>query len=159
MGKILAIAAVGPDGVMGKEGHLPWHYPDDLQHFDRSTRGHVAIMGYNTYLSLPRRMIDERTCLVLSKKHSINEPHVTTLSDVAYLHPFLQKTNFVIGGGAIFKLFFDRRLIDEAWITHIHKSYAGDTYFPTDQLTSWDQHLYRENEDFSIIYYKRCHGS
>jgi hypothetical protein len=67
----------------------------------------------------------------------------------------LSKTHFVIGGSAIFNLFFAEDLIDEAWITHIHKCYTGDAYFPIHFLTGWCKREFHQEKDFSIIYYKK----
>src|SRR4051812_12333568 len=51
--KIYLVAAVASNGVIGKDGHLPWHLPEDLKHFKRLTLGHPIIMGRRTWESLP----------------------------------------------------------------------------------------------------------
>jgi len=158
--KFTAIAACDPQGVIGKKGKLPWHYPADLEHFYRSTHGQVMIMGYNTFVSLPKRAFANRVCIVFTKNHQIDPSAATSVSSLADLeryytsHPdLLQKTNFVVGGSSIFSLFFAKHLIAEALITHIHGSYEGDAYFPLQYLNGWHKKNLHTNQDFTIDLY------
>ena len=48
------IVAVGQNGVIGKDGDLPWRFPEDLKHFKRTTSGHAVIMGRKTWESIGR---------------------------------------------------------------------------------------------------------
>src|SRR5437763_4010463 len=52
--KIYLVAAVAANGVIGRDGRLPWHLPEDLKHFKRLTLGHPIIMGRRTWESLGR---------------------------------------------------------------------------------------------------------
>jgi hypothetical protein len=86
MPSFVAIAAMDPQGVIGKEGKLPWHYPEDLKHFDRLTKDQVIIMGYITFLSLPSRILNSRRCFVFTKNHSISESNVTSIKSLKELY-------------------------------------------------------------------------
>jgi len=163
--KFIAIAACDPNGVIGNAGKLPWHYPEDLEHFYRSTEEAVMVMGYNTFCSLPARAFVGRTCLVLTRNHEVK--NAISLRSLAELetyyrnHPeLLEKPNFVIGGAAIFTLFFAEHLIELALITEIHKDYEGDVKFPLDSIVGWHKKTILAGKEFSIILYTRAkHGS
>lgn len=52
------------DGLIGKDGHLPWHLPDDLHYFRAQTVGKIMVVGRRTYESFPKRPLPERTNVV-----------------------------------------------------------------------------------------------
>ena len=52
--RVRAIVAVAPDMAIGKNGALPWHYPEDLKHFKAVTLGHAVVMGRRTFESIGR---------------------------------------------------------------------------------------------------------
>jgi dihydrofolate reductase len=135
----IAIAACDPQGIMGNEGTLPWHYPEDLAHFRTTTSGHTLLAGRITYQSLPPSL--QQRCIVLSRTKPLPPPS----SELA----------FVIGGGQIFQLFFEKGWIDEAIITHIHRSYEGDTLFPLHFLQNWPHTTIHTTHDFTTIHYVR----
>lgn len=156
--RFIAIAACDIRGVIGKNGTLPWHCPEDLQHFRKSTLGHVMIMGYKTFLSMPPRAFEGRTSFVFTKRHRIDNnvaTQVNCLEELADIYStskhLLDKTQFVIGGETIFDLFFKHHLIGNALITHLHNSYEGDTYFPLRCLDGWVKETIQKNSEFSIV--------
>jgi dihydrofolate reductase len=160
----VALATCDPQGVIGNQGALPWHYPEDLRQFRRTTLNNIMIMGYKTFLEMPAASFEGRKSFVLTKKHRFDSPLVTPISDLQELLEKLQdhyalekdnckKINFVIGGEQIFELFFRHKWIQCAHITHLHKSYAGDTYFPLHYLASWQQELCAQTPTFSLVTY------
>src|SRR3954463_12090124 len=62
--RIYLVAAVAPNGIMGREGHLPWRLPEDLRHFKRITLGHPIIMGRKTWESLPGALPERENIVV-----------------------------------------------------------------------------------------------
>ncbi len=62
--KRIIIAAMNRDRVIGKDGGLPWHVPEDLKFFKRTTRGHAVIMGRKTYESMNRPLLRRRNIIV-----------------------------------------------------------------------------------------------
>jgi dihydrofolate reductase len=62
------IAAVSPEGVIGVEGGIPWHYSADMKRFKRLTIGTTVIMGRLTWESLPRKPLPDRRNLVITSK-------------------------------------------------------------------------------------------
>ncbi|MBI2743905.1 MAG: dihydrofolate reductase [Chlamydiales bacterium] len=164
--KFTAIAACDPNGIMGRDGTLPWHYPEDLHHFRRSTLGHVMVMGYKTYLSMPPRAFEGRTSFVFTRSNSVDPAHATPVGGLEELakaysenRHLLEKTQFVIGGSEIFDLFFNESLIEYALITHVEKSYPGETLFPLKFLESALQESSEHLEELSIAKYKISYRS
>ena len=66
MPKISIIVAVAKNNAIGKDNKLLWHLSEDLKRFKSLTSGHYIIMGKNTYFSLPRRPLPNRTHIILT---------------------------------------------------------------------------------------------
>lgn len=128
------VAAVAKNLVIGREGKLPWHIPEDLKHFKALTSGHIIIMGSNTYRSLGRPLSNRIHVVVTSRPHAF-EPHdnviFCTIDRVATLDLPSDKRKFVIGGRRIYEHFLP--LASRMYITHIDKIVEGDVRFPSFQ--------------------------
>lgn len=145
----IAIAACDPVGIMGNEGNLPWHCPEDLSHFQTQVTGHVILMGRKTAETLPSfywktttPIVFSRNIETLSTKKWASATILSSPEDLPLFyqsHPHLKdKKNFIIGGTTLFQFFFQKQWIHSTLISHMHHCYEGDTYFPTDFLTSFD---------------------
>ncbi len=159
MDNIYGIFACDPIGVIGKNGKLPWHYAEDLAHFAAYTRHHTLIMGYKTFISLPKSYFDERQGIVLSRqKRSVGHPNVTiadSLEKCLSEEILQEKSCYVIGGGQIFQLFLEAGLLSQLVVTHIKNRYEGDAFFPLMLIRDWPFRKIRECEDFTIYHYFR----
>lgn len=124
--KLIIIAALSRNRVIGKDGRLPWHISEDLQRFKRLTTGHTVLMGRKTYESLGKPLPLRRNVVLTS--HTI--PDVETYPTLAQALQALEKEEkvFVIGGGEIFAQLLDHA--DELHLTLIDKEVEGDTFFP-----------------------------
>ncbi len=71
------------DGLIGKDGHLPWHLPDDLHYFRAQTVGKIMVVGRRTYESFPKRPLPERTNVVLTHQEDYQAPGAVVVHDVA----------------------------------------------------------------------------
>ncbi len=150
------IAAHDPNLVIGKDGDLPWHYPEDMKHFKQTTTGHPVLMGRGEFEELGEKPLPGRENVVLSR--SRNYEHVPTFSSIDHALEYLQERDlvFVIGGGEIYRQTIDRA--DKLVITRIHKEYEGDTYFPEyrdDIGTVWEETRRDGYADFTIVEYER----
>jgi dihydrofolate reductase len=83
--KFTALAACDPNGVIGKNGAHPWYCPEDLRFFRKTTMGHVMIMGYKTYLTMPPRAFVGRTSFVFTKNHTVDTTLATPVASVEEL--------------------------------------------------------------------------
>lgn len=69
--KIIAIWAQAEAGLIGKDQVMPWHLPAELQHFKRTTTGHAILMGRVTFDGLNRRLLPNRTSIILTNNQTI----------------------------------------------------------------------------------------
>lgn len=136
-----AIVAVDTNLGIARNGEIPWCYPEDLQYFKKMTKGHIVIMGNQTWDCIPTsyKPLPDRINVVLSHTGSIignTSPDLvfTTIDDcVEYFsdnrNNYKGKKKFVIGGAQIYKQFIDRNLVYDLFITHIKKDYQCDLFF------------------------------
>ncbi len=135
---IALIVAMDEAGVIGLNGDMPWHLPDDLRHFRELTWGKPIIMGRNTFVAIGRAL-PGRHNIVLSR-----HPQQLTceITGVATPEAALQAAGevpeiMVIGGAMVYRAFLDyaRRL----YVTRIDAQFPGDTYFPAVDWPHWRQ--------------------
>ena len=155
--KILGIAACDPQGIMGKKGRLPWHYPLEIQHFRETIGASPLIMGHATFLTLPAHYFEGRTTIIFSRaKHQPKHPHhqyfVSSLEEFHALKGNYQ-TLYVIGGAQVFRLFLEANLIEACILTKLIHSFDGDTLFPLPLLNGWKEQILKTTADFAIFRY------
>lgn len=157
MEKII-IAAISENGVIGKDGDIPWHYPEDLEHFKQKTIGHPVVMGSNTYRSLPEdfKPLPGRKNIVLTRSELDTDESVSIANSLKEAWDIAENVDdkvFIIGGASIYKQTLDEA--DRMIITRIHEEYDGDTFFPKWKTDNWKEVKTDEREDFSFIEYVR----
>jgi len=124
--KLIIIAAIARNRVIGKNGKVPWHIPEDLARFKQLTTGHTVLMGRRTFDSLDNPL-PNRTNIVITSR-VINGVKSYPSLDFALQALKNEKEVFVIGGG---RLFADAlRLTDELRLTLVDREVDGDIYFP-----------------------------
>lgn len=130
--KIGLIYARARNGVIGKDGVMPWHLPEDLAHFKRTTLNHPVIMGRKTWDSLPPRFrpLPGRTNIVITRQsswHADGAHRAASLSEALRLCHGAEKI-WVIGGAQIYAHALP--LADEVVVTEIDADFEGDAYAP-----------------------------
>lgn len=104
------VVAIGPDQIIGRNGQLPWHEPDDLNHFKTVTDGHTLIVGRGTYDSLPRVLPGRRFVVVTRHPDTVApHPNVVCASDPNTAVTVARGTDpkpIVAGGAAIYTALF-----------------------------------------------------
>jgi len=130
--KLHLIYARARNGVIGREGTLPWHLPEDMAHFKRVTMGCPVIMGRKTWDSLPPRFrpLPGRHNVVVTRQENWHENGAQTAPDV---HKALQiceqfEDVWVIGGAQIYALTLP--LAHTAVVTEIDTDFEGDAIAP-----------------------------
>lgn len=134
---VVLVAAVADNGVIGAEGELPWHLPDDLAHFKRVTTGNVVIMGRKTYDSIGRPL-PKRTNIVVTRQADWSVDGVITapsLTEALALAEEYDGDAMVIGGGQIYELAMP--LADRQVLTEVHSAPDGDAYYPPFDREEW----------------------
>ncbi|HXW53721.1 MAG TPA: dihydrofolate reductase [Myxococcota bacterium] len=125
--KVSFVVAMSENRVIGKDGQLPWHLPNDLKRFRALTLGKHVLMGRRTFDSL-KAPLSGRNNLVLSKKAQVSDPQVRVFrSKEEVLRSGIDEL-MVIGGEEIFRLFLPE--CQRIFLTLLHAQIVGDTYFP-----------------------------
>lgn len=126
------IYARGANGVIGRDGQMPWYLPEDLAHFKRLTSGHPVVMGRKTWDSLPNRFkpLPGRKNVVITRQKDWHENGVQRTSSLGEALQICKssKTVWVIGGAQIYAQALP--LADALEVTEIERDYAGDAYAP-----------------------------
>jgi len=139
--KLVLVAAHAENGVIGRDGDMPWRLPSDLKHFKAATLGTPVIMGRKTYLSIGRPL-PGRANIVVSRSGFTADGVETVASldkalELASIHAEKSGANriSVIGGGQIYALAIDRA--DELILTEVDAEIEGDTVFPAIDSSLW----------------------
>lgn len=123
---MIAIAAMSRNRVIGVEGKLPWHLPEDLKFFKRTTLGHVILMGRKTYDSIGRPLPGRETW-VLSRSGDI--PGVRMLrSPDEIVPPNDGRKLLLVGGAQLYESLLPR--CQELYLTLVDRTVEGDAFFP-----------------------------
>lgn len=134
-GMITLHLARAENGVIGRDGMLPWHLPADLKRFKAQTMGKPMIMGRKTFESFPAPLPGRRH-IVLTRDAGWSAPGAEVAHSVpAALSLAGTGDVAVIGGAQVFDLFRD--IADRAEVTVIWRRYEGDTVFDLDQGETW----------------------
>jgi dihydrofolate reductase len=140
--KIVIVAAIGENHVIGRDGQLPWRLKSDLKHFRALTIGKPVVMGRKTYESIGRPL-PQRTNIVLTRDLSLvlpaGVPATSLDAALGYARADAERRGvdeiMVIGGRDVFADTLP--LADRLEITHVHASPEGDALFPAIDPAVW----------------------
>jgi len=133
------IVAVSENGVIGRDGDLPWHLPRDLRHFKATTMGHHLIVGRRTWDELGKAL-PGRTMVVMTRSPDFDAEGAAVVHSLeAALEAARGDTEPFIGGGAeIYRMALERDLVDRLYITRVHAELEGDTFLPDIDFDDWE---------------------
>lgn len=159
--KISLIVAFDENRLIGRDNGLPWHLPADLKHFKTLTMGHHMIMGRKTFESIGKPL-PGRTSVIITRQTDYHADGciVTQNFTEAMMQCSGQEEIFIIGGAQIFECTLP--LADTLYITQIHHTFEGDTFFPEIKSSEWEE-ISRERHEgdeknqwsYSFITYKK----
>jgi len=133
--KVIIIAAVSENHVIGFNNKLPWNIPEDLARFKELTSGHTVIMGRKTYESMGKPLPDRHN-IVLSNSLKSNEVKVASDMEAAFWGvPKGEEEVFIIGGQRVYEEAI--KFADSMYLTIVAGEYVGDTYFPNFDEDDW----------------------
>ena len=125
---VTLVLAAADNGVIGKDGAIPWHISDDLKRFKALTLGKPIIMGRKTWDSLPKKPLPGRRNIVVTRDSLWQADGAECMS----LEQALGVADaFVIGGAEIYRAALARA--DRIELTQVHKSFDGDARFDFDR--------------------------
>lgn len=124
---IMLILARADNGVIGRDGGLPWHLPADLKRFKALTMGKPMIMGRKTFESFPAPLPGRRH-IVLTRDRDWSAEGAEVAHTVEEALALAGDETMVIGGAEVFALFLDRA--DRVELTEVHRDTEGDVSVP-----------------------------
>lgn len=151
---ISIIAAMSKNRVIGKDNKLPWHIPEELQHFKKMTMGKPMIMGSNTFESLGRKTLPGRTTIVLTRSDKFQGDNFKTAHSVPDALKAAGDADevMVIGGAKVFQEFLP--LAHKIYLSVINDEYAGDAFFPELDQQKWHLESVEHHDKFNVNIYK-----
>ena len=165
--KVSLIVAVAENGVIGKDNDLIWNLPKDMRFFKETTWGHHVIMGRKNFESIPKRYrpLTNRTNVIITRQNNYQAEGCVVVNCIEAALEVAQHNGdyepFIIGGGQIYKLALEENLVDKIYLTKVHNSFEGDTFFPK-LSKEWKEVNRKEHKadqknayDFSIIIYEK----
>lgn len=156
--RVYLVAAVASNGIIGANGALPWHLPEDLKHFKRLTLGHPVIMGRRTWESL-KAPLAGRDNIVVTRTPGYEAAGAAVASSLqAALALCLgEPVVFVIGGSQLFAESLP--LASGLVMTEIYRDFEGDTWFPQYDRSRWketqrERHVTSDGMKFDFVLYE-----
>jgi dihydrofolate reductase len=151
MTRLQAIAAMSLNRVIGRDGRIPWHLPEDFKWFKTLTTGQVIVMGRKTFESIGRPL-PNRTTIVLSRA-GFEYPGVRTLPGLEQLDlDHESRKVFICGGAQVYAQALP--LCSDLYLTVVKRTVEGDAFFPP--FERWFELADRiaDNLDFEILHYR-----
>lgn len=137
------IVAAAENGVIGREGGLPWHIPEDLKFFKNKTLGHALIMGRKTYESVGRPL-PKRLNVIVTRQTDYHPEGTLVFASLPEAIAYCEREVatwgdeiFIAGGGEIFDQSMD--LVDKIYLTRIHQEIPGDTFYPNPDMDKFKE--------------------
>lgn len=135
---ISIIVAASENGAIGKDNQLLWRLPEDLKRFKRLTLNHTMIMGRKTFESIGKPL-PGRTSIVITRQQDFQPERVIVVNSLAQAIEEAKNRGdnetFIIGGGEIYTQAMS--LTDRIYLTKVHTTMEGDTFFNIPNETEW----------------------
>ncbi|MBI2658396.1 type 3 dihydrofolate reductase [Candidatus Woesearchaeota archaeon] len=133
---ISLIVAMDENRVIGYKNKLPWNLPSELKYFREATKGKPVIMGRKTHDSIGRPM-PERLNIIITRDRNYKADGCVVVNSKEDAVKAAEGNDeiMVIGGAEIYKLFLP--IANRLYVTRVHGSFNGDTYFPEFNENEW----------------------
>ncbi|AHF99367.1 dihydrofolate reductase [Halostagnicola larsenii XH-48] len=164
--ELVAIVAVADNGIIGRDGDMPWHIPADLEHFKETTIDHPVIMGRVTYEGILEALgepLPGRTTVVLTSQDLETPENAVTAAGIEGALEAAETAArdrhddadriFVAGGATVYEQFLP--VVDRLIVTEVHEEPAGDTSFPAWDREAWNERARDERDGFAFVEYGR----
>lgn len=160
MTDVTLVVAAAENGVIGKDGGLPWRIADDLKRFKALTMGYPIVMGRKTWDSLPKKPLPGRTNIVITRQQGWQAEGAVTAHSVedAIVKAGDADEVFVIGGAEIYAAAMTLATCIE--LTEVHREFAGDAVLPALegdwQETAREGHQQEDGLAYSFVTLERA---
>lgn len=143
--KVSIISCVAQNGVIGKNGIMPWNNKEDMKFFKEKTINHPVIMGRKTFDSIGHPLKDRFNVVITKNEQLYNfkttNPFgplfVPSLVDAIDAVDGLSNETFIIGGNSIYDDAIKLELVDKMYLNVLNENYQGDTFFPYYEKNDW----------------------
>ena len=134
---VALVVAHAANGVIGRDGDLPWRLPTDMKRFRELTTGHAVVMGRKTWESLPDRFrpLPDRRNIVLSSDPAYLAEGAEVFGDLSSALAACPGGCFVIGGGVTYEQALP--LAGRVYATRVDAEVEGDAFFPALPESEW----------------------
>lgn len=156
--EIIIIAAMAQNRIIGRNGKMPWHIPEELRFFKKTTMGYPMIMGRKTFESFPAPLPGRRHIVLSRDRHYTPQggEYAPSLADAVKLCGQAEKI-FLIGGADIFEQGLS--VATSMLLTYLEREVEGDVTFPEfsqDQFIEvCRQHFPDGSEPYTVVRYDR----
>ncbi len=152
--EIHLIAAVTKRGVIGNKQGLPWHIPEDLQHFKKLTTGKVVLMGRTTFDTIGRPLPNRQNIVLDREKKPIAGAFVCgSLPEALDTAKKLGDELYAMGGASVYAQMLP--YVQTMHLSQIKKDYTGDVFFPEYDKKEWQEIKREEYKEFTAVTYRR----
>jgi dihydrofolate reductase len=136
---ISLIVAVSENGVIGRDGGLPWRLSADLKHFKKTTMGHHLIIGRRTWDEVGKPL-PGRTMVVVTRSRHLQVEGATVVHSLDEALDIARNDDepFIGGGAHIYRMALENNLVNRLYITRVHAKVEGDTRFPDFDIDKWE---------------------
>jgi len=131
MSEIVLVVAIADNGVIGKDGAIPWRIPEDMKRFKAITMGHTVVMGRKTWDSLPKKPLPGRVNVVVTRQKDWQADGAVTAGSLGQATAGTSGTVMVIGGAEIYERALP--LASRIELTEVHRAFEGDAKFVLDR--------------------------
>lgn len=157
--RIVLVAAIADNGVIGRDGDIPWRIPEDMKHFKAVTSGRPVVMGRVTYESIGRPL-PNRTNIVITRSPGWSAEGVTTVGSVDEALEVAREVArgsasdvMVIGGARVYESVIGTA--DVQVITEVHQSPEGDTFYPEFDRSAWLETRREKHDGYDFVWLER----
>jgi len=153
--RVVMVAAVADNGVIGRGGDIPWSNSEDLKHFRSVTKGNTVVMGRATFESIGHPL-PYRTNVVVTRRPDWSHDGVFVATDIPDAIAQAQQFDgdiMIIGGGQIYAEAM--HLADQQILTEIHQSPEGDTYYPAYDESEWAETKREAYDGYHFVWLER----
>lgn len=153
---LIGIVAMTSEHIIGLDGGLPWHLPEDLAFFKQTTLNHPILMGRKTFDSIGKSL-PKRINIVLTRQADWigdeNSVTITSLDEIKDLELDTTLPIFIIGGAQIYTSMLEQ--LDGLYVSLVKENYTGDTKFPEFEAHFSHKKLVEDFTDFTVYYYSK----
>jgi dihydrofolate reductase len=160
---ISIIAAMTENRIIGRDGGIPWHIPEDIKLFKEITMGGAVVMGRKTYQSVGKPLKGRLNIVISTTLRGTEEDG---LQDELIICPTFEEAVtaarernrdiFIIGGTEVYRQAL--HIADRMYISMVKKEYKGDTFFPPFDEKEWTKTGIKPYEGFDLAVYERKNG-